>query len=265
MLNGAIDKGRYEKLKNFGIKINKRLMLLHLLGIANFFKYVSTSKGKLAKLVFKGHTIAIRKGTPDLGVAVSCMNGEFEILRHLLAENYDGIIVDAGGYIGTATIALKDIFPSAKLIVIEPSSENIAVLRQNVANLHNVEVIHGALLGTPETSIRLNNRETGECGFSVVANPNDNQRAPFLEETPAFRLSDLVKEEEKIGLLKLDIEGSEFSLFEHDIETLRNIDVVFAELHDRIIPGCMDKFVEFSRDRILKKSNGEKYLSIKRQ
>ena len=251
-------------MKKLAVRVYRTLSLIHVLGVANYFKYKSTSKGKLVKLVIKGHTVAVRKGTPDLGVAVSCLDGEFEILRYLLPENYDGIIVDAGGYIGTATIALKDIFPSAKLVVIEPSSENLEVLKQNVANLQSVKIIHGALVGTAETSIQLNNRGTGEWGFTVVSKPTDKQNASFLQETPAFRLSDLVKEDEKIGLLKLDIEGGELSLLEHDMVSLRNVDAVFAELHDRIIPGCVDNFFKFSQDRILIKDKGEKYLSVKR-
>ena len=251
-------------MKNLAIKIYRTLRLIRVLGVATYFEYISTSKRKLVKLVIKGHTIAVRKGTPDLGVAVSCLNGEFEILRYLLPENYDGTIIDAGGYIGTATIALKDIFPSAKMLVIEPSSENLEVLKENVANLQGVKIVHGALVGTSETSIQLNNRGTGEWGFTVVAKPTDSPNASFLQETSALRISDLVSEDERIGLLKLDIEGAELSLLEHDMDSLRNVDAVFAELHDRITPGCVDKFFEFSKDRILIKDKGEKYLSVKR-
>ncbi len=251
-------------MKSLLIKIYRQLKLIHELGISNYFRYKSVPKGKRVKLVIKGHTITVRKGTSDLGVAVSCLGGEFEILRYLLPENYGGIIVDAGGYIGTATIALKDIFPNAKLLVIEPSSENLEVLKYNVANLQNVKIMHGALVGTSEKSIQLNNRETGEWGFTVVAKPSDKPNASFIQKTPAFRLSDLVEEGEKIGLLKLDIEGGELSLLEHDMESLRNIDAVFAELHDKIVPGCVEKFFEFSKDRILIKDKGEKFLSVKR-
>ena len=251
-------------MKAIAINVYRTLRVIHAIGFANYLRYKSTSKNKLVRLVIKGQIVAVRKGTPDLGVAISCLNGEFEILRHLFPENYDGIIIDAGGYIGTATIALKNIFPSAKLIVIEPSSENLEVLKQNVANLQDVKIVHGALVGTSETNIQLNNRGTGEWGFTVVERPSDKPNASFLQETPALRLSDLVNEGEKIGLLKLDIEGGELSLLEHDMDSLRSIDAVFAELHDRIIPGCVDKFFEFSKGRVLIKDKGEKYLSVKR-
>ena len=138
------------------------------------------------------------------------------------------------------------------------------MLKDNVANLQNVKIIHGALVGTSEKSIQLNNRETGEWGFTVIAKPSDKPNASFIQETPAYRLSDLLAEGENIGLLKLDIEGGELSLLEHDMQSLRSIDAVFAELHDRIIPGCVEKFFEFSKDRILIKDKGEKFLSVKR-
>lgn len=251
-------------MKNLLFKIFRQLRLISEIGISNYFKYRLAPNDQRLKLVIKGHTINVRKGTPDLGVAISTLSGEYEVLRYLLPANYEGVIIDAGGYIGTASIALKDIFPQAKLIIIEPSSENLELLKDNVVNLQNIKIVHGALVGTSEKSIKLNNRGTGESGFTVVAKPSDKPNASFIQETPAFRLSDLLLKNEKIGLLKLDIEGSELSLLEHDIEALKNIDVVFAELHDRIVPGCVKKFIEFSEDRILIKDKEEKFLSVRR-
>lgn len=178
--------------------IYQTLDLINIIGVSSYLKYYFTSKGKLVKISINRHLVTVRKGTPDLGVAVSCLDGEFDILKYLFPKDYDGIIIDAGGYIGTATIALKQLYPGARIFVIEPSSDNLRVLQENVSNLNNVEVIHGALVGTSEQSIQLKNRGTGEWGFTVIAEPTDSPSASFLQETPAFRISDLIKRDEKV-------------------------------------------------------------------
>lgn len=251
-------------MKTFLKAIYRHLRILQRVGLASYLRYQVTSKGALVTIPIAGHDIRVRRGTPDLSVALSCLHGEFDLVKHLFPADFDGTIVDAGGYIGTATLALKGLFPQAKIIVIEPSEDNLSVLRENLAGTTGVEIVHGALVGTPEKTIELHNRGTGEWGFTVVSDPHDNPNTSALNSTPAYRLSDLKPEGETIGLLKLDIEGGEYSLLENDMASLLDIDVVFAELHDRIVPGCEKKYLDFSKDRILIKDGGEKYLSIKR-
>lgn len=244
--------------------IIQQFWLIRKLGFRAYARYRLATHGKMVNLMISGHNIFVRKGTPDLDVAFACFQGEFDIVKHLFPADFSGVIVDAGAYIGTASIALKSIFPNSKLIAIEPSDENLVVLNENLSSFDGIRIVYGALVGTEENHIQLKNRGTGEWGFTVVASPNDKPGATHLQETPALRLSDLVDEDEKISLLKLDIEGGELSLLEHDVQTMKNIDVVFAELHDRIAPGCTEKFFDFSVGRILIKDKGEKYLSIRR-
>ena len=66
--------------------------------------------GDLVRVSIKRTAIEVRKGTLDMEVAMSCLTGEFEPVQHLLPRDYNGIILDAGGYIGTAALALSRIF-----------------------------------------------------------------------------------------------------------------------------------------------------------
>lgn len=211
-----------------------------------------------------GFPLIIRPESPDLTVAKSCFGGEFEPLRFLLPREYAGLIVDAGGYIGTSAIALGLMFPKAQIAVIEPSDENLKVLRKNLWGFPNCQIFHGALVGSQTETIPLKNRGTGQWGFSVVKTPEDNPEADVIQESRAFTLPQLLGTNQKIGLLKLDIEGGEFDLLTNDMDSVAEIPIVFAELHDRIIGGCKDLFMRFSQDRILIKDRGEKYLSISR-
>ena len=50
-----------------------------------------------------------------------------------------------------------------------------------------------------------------------------------------------------------------------DYEDLDLIPAIVIELHDRIKEGCTELFFSFSKNRIIIKDNGEKYLSLKKE
>jgi FkbM family methyltransferase len=241
----------------------RQLNILNAVGYSNYFKWRIMRSGTEVAVTINGKRVVVRKGTRDLSIAISSLTGEFELLRHLLPADFSGVILDAGGYIGTSAIALHEMYPSAQLIVVEPSVDNLKVLKKNLANLSKVKIVHGALVGGEIKSILLKDRGT-ECGFTTVENPKDRMDAGVLHETQAFRIKDLVESDQEIGLLKLDIEGGELDLMKNDMENLKKVQCIFAELHDKIVEGCTDMFFSMSGDRILIKGDGEKYLSIKR-
>ena len=252
-------------MESLAHRIARQVGLLVRVGIVNYLRYRLTAKGNTLKIRFMGKDILIRKGTPDLGVALMSLDGEFDELAKHLPQDYKGIIVDAGGYIGTSVLALRDLFPYAQIIVIEPSHENIKILRRNIAHLDNVEIIQAALVGKKRKSITLRDRDTGEAGFTTVTHSPDNEIFCKLHETPALTLGELGVKPAEIGILKLDIEGSEAEVIRHDAKSLKPIKVIFAELHDRFKPDCSRLFFEFSQNRKLIKDDGEKYLSVKRE
>jgi FkbM family methyltransferase len=244
-------------------KICRQINILNVIGWSSYLIYRLSGSGVEIFVKINGMPVIVRKGTRDLSIAISSLTGEFELLRHLLPADFSGIIIDAGGYIGTSAMALHDLYPQAQVIVVEPSVENLKMLRKNVGCISRVKIVHGALVGGEFKSITLRNRGT-ECGFTTVENPKDQIDAAVLHETPAFRIRDLIEPDQEIGLLKLDIEGGEVDLMKNDLDGLNKVPIIFAELHDKIIEGCTDMFFSLSADRILIKSDGEKFLSIKR-
>lgn len=253
-----------KKIKNILIKFYFILKLTQKIGYGQVVKYILAKKSEKIYLTIKDKIILIRKGTPDLNVALDCLEGEFDLLKYLFSKNYDGVIIDAGGYIGTAAIALKDLFPNSKIIIIEPSLKNIEILKVNVQHLTNVKIVYGALVGRKMDKVKLKDRGTGEWGYTAIDHPLDKIDAPTLQEAPAFTISQLGVSLANVGILKLDIEGGEMDLFKNDIESLTKIQFIYAELHDRIVAGCTEFFMDFSKDRVLIKDKHEKFLSIKR-
>lgn len=254
-------------------KVNRRVInsgrRISALGLNSFLKIHILNLFKIKREIsvdINDHVVFIRTQTSDLEVAISCLGNEFEVLSDVLPENYGGLIIDAGGYIGTAAIKLAKMYPQSTVVSLEPSSKNFALLKKNTAKIHNIECLKVALTSKRLGKVKLYNRGTGELGFTIVEIPLDNPDAKFIEETEVVSLKEISEryDNKLIGLLKVDIEGGEKKLFEEVDEVLSNIPVVFVELHDRIVEGCSKAFEKFSADRLIIKSDGEKYLSIKK-
>lgn len=213
------------------------------------------------RIKLDGEAIYVRPKSPDIGVAKESLGGEFEILRHMLPRDHEGLIVDAGGYIGTAAIKLARMFPRAQVVTIEPSAENYAILEKNVAGISNIAPIKAALVHEPMGPIPLSDVGTGEWGFSIVGGAGRE----VLHLTDTITLAE-VRERfggKNISVLKMDIEGAEKPLFEHATPDLRSAQIMLVELHDRAVYGCSRYFLEFSKDRFVFKLGGEKYVSVR--
>lgn len=231
-----------------------------------YARYRLTRRGKLLKLNVHGFDVTVRKGTPDLGVALLSLGTELLPVSELLPREFDGVIIDGGGYIGTAALRLAQLYPQATVVTIEPSSRNLAVLERNVATTSNIKVIKGALGGESGATLTLRNRGTGEWGFTVVGRPADRPDAGEIETVPCFTIEDIAAmfPDKPIGVLKLDIEGGEKAVFDRSEAALAKIPVIFAELHERIAPGCRAGFDRICSGRWLVCTSGEKYLALKR-
>jgi FkbM family methyltransferase len=210
-----------------------------------------------------GHQILIRTGTPDLNVAASCLNGEFDAALDRV-EDPRGLFIDAGSYIGAAAIAFAARFPQAEIVCLEPSPDNFSMTVANTAHLPNVRALNFALDGSRGERM-LHERATGEWGHTLIAQPADCLTPSDLAPVATLRVDDVLKQSGRtwIELLKLDIEGGEYAVFSAETGWLASTRVVIAELHDRIVPGCSDVFQRANTGREVWQTPGaEKIISV---
>lgn len=248
------------KLSNKRIKKNAAVI-----GRTKSILYEVLPHGTELSINVQGIELVVRCGTPDLYVAIESITGEYMFLRDYLPRDYDGVIIDAGAYIGSAAIVFANLFPKARIICIEPSTDNFRMLRRNTALYSNIEIRKVALVGSRAGSLSLRNRGTGEWGFTVVDRPIDNVDAVALERVDTIDIATLLAGfSGKVGFLKLDIEGAEKEVFQSTSILLSELPYVFVELHEHITSGCVSSFEKFSVAREIRKFGGEKYLSIKK-
>lgn len=211
-----------------------------------------------------GIPLLLRPNTPDWEVAYSCLGGEFEALALAYPRDKKGLIIDAGGYIGTAAISLSLMYPQAKIISIEPSSDNFSILKENTHPYKNIISIHAALMPEDQTSpVMLNNRGTGEWGFTTVQAPCDHPAIP-IGQVATVSMRQLLEAHAPLDLMivKMDIEGGEFSFFQSQSKWLNDSPLLIVELHERIVAGCEKAFGEINKTRFVFKTGGEKYISL---
>jgi len=190
-------------------------------------------------LKLSGREVIMRGGTSD----VPCFEKIF------LGNEYETpftttprVIVDAGANIGLATLYYSQVYPHAQIIAIEPEHSNFNMLKKNCFGIPNVTLVKGALW-SEETQLVIKNRSADKWAFSVTELPCASSAS--CDEIEALTIPAILRKFAvgRIDILKLDIEGAEYELFEHGAELwLEAIGQIVIELHDRFRSGCAQAF-----------------------
>jgi FkbM family methyltransferase len=214
-------------------------------------------------VVIRGHSIKLRPSSNDLSIALETLCGEFNEVFERVPSLKHGLIVDAGGYIGTAAIAFAAAYPEANVVTIEPSPENFALLVANTAAYPNIRPLNKALGGEPG-SIELKDRGLGHAGLTIVERPDDNMTSTVLGSVEVTTIQQILEDFgcQAIDIAKIDIEGGELELLSSNLGWLDVTTAVAIELHDRIASGCSEAWEKATAGRVNSKLEGEKYLSV---
>lgn len=154
-------------------------------------------------------------------------------------EPQDGdVVLDAGAHIGLFALWVAKKKAGARVVAIEPFLENFECLEANVRSfgLSNVEVHFLALGGKMgKGSIRA----VGDRSIDHLLVPGEAEGDRLVEVVTLEGLLRLAKVEQ-VALLKCDIEGSEYDVFENvSEETLLRFERIALEYHDNLRPGTL--------------------------
>ena len=208
------------------------------------------SDGPSSLTLASGHRVAIRRGTSDTAVFRQVfVERHYELpFGRSLHGNGPALIVDTGANVGFSTLFFSQRFPFARIIAIEPDPGNFAALEQNVAGIATVTTMRAALWWRREP-LASHDPGIGEWGYQV--------RPGTDSAIPVVTLEELTAAEQRVDLLKLDIEGAELELFSHASGWIDRVDAIAVELHERIRPGVTDVFEAATKDFARRIERGE--------
>jgi len=175
------------------------------------------------------YPIHIRPGTDDLATVVN--NVIREEYGQGLASRSPRFMIDAGAFIGDTTAYFLSRFPDLHVIALEPNFDNFTLAQANLAPYGNrVELLNLALGGRAGNAYFAGH----STGGSVRENGN-----PVSMTTVSLLLRTIP--ESKLDILKLDIEGEEFTVLgEEASEWLSRVGQIIVEIHgDNIEPHIL--------------------------
>lgn len=139
-------------------------------------------------------------------------------------------ILDLGANTGLTAIYFGRKYPGARLACVEPVPDNLRVLAQNLAlNAIPAEVIAGAVhINCGSVRIELDAMDYGH----KVAQGQQTSSRPSIE-VAAYDMPAILRHLgwQRIGLLKVDIEGHEKILFSTNCDWLQFVDAMCIECH----------------------------------
>lgn len=206
------------------------------------------SEDKIKKVHIKkfSRNIFIRTHTSDFGLLRDFFWEDLGSGKQLLYDiDYSmtrGDIIDAGANIGLFTILISNKYPEARIFSIEAEKNNFDLLKRNTEGLKNVVCINAGIY-THDASLEVTTTELsqGTVGFVV----KECEKAE--EQIKGISIDSLVSTYaiERIGILKMDIEGAEYQIFTTDSykKWIDILDTMLIEVHDFYYPG-LSKIIE---------------------
>lgn len=205
-------------------------------GFRLFIKHKTNNFTKIDLLNFPGPIFLRKNSTDFLAFYQVFLQNEYNI--HI--PFYPEFIIDAGANIGLFSVFMKNRFPDAKIICVEPDEENYRSLKKNMASYADIHCEHAGLWSADSRLTVCDEYEEGKWGLVVKENDTSGETFGTSMETLIEKYSF-----QRIDILKLDIETSEKEVFSKNYSKwLSKTKVIIIELHDRKKSGCSKAFFE---------------------
>lgn len=202
---------------------------------AKLFLKIKTGSVKDLKVPRIRYPVTLRKGTSDIKVFYQVfVYNEYKITYPLKPK----VVIDGGANVGLYTVAIKNEFPDAIVICVEPDPENFEALKKNLSVYNNI-YIENAGLWNNNTTLKVYDKYNGGKWAMIV---EENEKEGNVRGISINFLMEKYKLD-SVDILKLDIETSEKQVFLDNYDDwLPKVKMMIIELHDWMEEGCSKPF-----------------------
>ena len=235
------------------------------LGFANAVRLLVLQRSRALP---QGTSITIRafgravyyRGTSDFGVMSHFFRPGYRIRD--LPDSPVRYIVDAGAHIGDETLRFRYFHPDAKILSLEPASGNFRLLSLNVSGDPAIFPVEKGLWPR-DCWLRVFQSAASNEAFRVEEVDGD----PQAGDVQAISIPSLLREFSfpAIDILKLDIEGAEYHVFDESCrQWIDKVKVFIFECPDNDHPGAAFRIFEVVGNHFNCFIQGENLVLIRR-
>ena len=214
----------------------------------------------MARLSWKGKPFdyLIREKLDFDAVSHIFLDGEYPLVN----LGQPKILFDVGSNVGASVIWFKLGFPDVRIVALEPDPRNAEALRRNVAQFgEDVVVIERALYSEDGEKLQFYSSSKGHMSSSLFQRQETDQ----LVEVTTITLDTVMREQgiDHIDLLKFDIEGGEYEMF-NGFSGLGSVNLMVGEVHKDLLPSPLDEFMDLFKEGF-ELVDGEQSLADEKQ
>lgn len=156
----------------------------------------------------------------------------FELINSLFDIDPTSVLVDAGANMGIYTkLFLSKINQEGKVFAIELDLNNYEHLKNNFKNHDNIVLINCAITNEVASSLPYYKHKIHHQMSKLFVSDSEKNQYEFIGNMDTNTLDEILKEIQRIDILKIDIEGGEFYAIDGMIQTLKKTDIIFYENH----------------------------------
>ena len=177
----------------------------------------------------------------------------FTWLKHLGVSTQESIAIDIGANIGNHSLYFSDYY--RQVYSFEPSKKIFKVLSLNSDLVTNIDCFNFGCSNKDSFAL-LSSISTNKGGSYIT----DEEKEGETEKIEVKALDKVLPEIEKVGLIKIDVEGHEFKALQGAEKTIRNnMPIILFEQHEYDFTNNSSPSIEF-----LKKVGYKKYAVLRK-
>lgn len=244
-------------MKIYTKKSNKSYLVSFLDFIVNHYLHIRSKKlikeGKKQLVVFAFDHVAHK-----ININGIYERDELEILIEWLnikhPDIFNGIAIDIGANIGNHSVFFSDYFKKVKSY--EPNYRTYQALEANSKLANNIETYNYGISDIEQSLVL--NTDKNNVGGSFLSSTIETKDHNPTNKVKLFKLDSLIDKNDKITLMKIDVEGHEINVLKGAIEIITKWNpLIMFELNISAFNNGVSKEIE-----ILKQYGYKKFATI---